>query len=291
MLSYQHGYHAGNFADVHKHSILCLVLESLRQKDKPFIGLDIYAGRGRYNLDGSQAQKTGEFINGIARLWPESKAIAWPESLQHYRNTLNTLNPDQTLQYYPGSPTLIHQALRDNDQLQLCELHPAELAALHIWQQHYPNARIHERDAHEALKALMPPPIKRGLVLIDPSYEIKSEYLAIAQLTLEAVRKWPQGIFIIWYPILAANRHRDMIIRLQQRCKLPMLASELQIAPVNPDETFGGGMIGSGMLIINPPWQLDVQIKAITPWLEQLCEIQPPHGNIGARINWLREAE
>jgi 23S rRNA (adenine2030-N6)-methyltransferase len=297
MLSYQHGYHAGNFADVHKHSLLSLVLESLRQKEKPFIGLDIYAGRGRYNLGGTQAQKTAEFHQGIAKLWPQTTAIGWPDELHHYRQSLSTLNPDQTLKYYPGSPTLMHNALRPHDNLQLCELHPAELTALQAWQQHHPQARIHARDAHESLNALLPPTIKRGVVLIDPSYEIKTEYLQITQMVLEGIRKWPQGIFMIWYPLLKANRHRDMISRLQQRCKLPMLQSELQVANLDPAADKGGGMFGSGMLIINPPWQLDSQIKAISPWMEQLCAkdevqiIENKRLEIGSRLIWLREAE
>lgn len=288
MLSYQHGYHAGNFADVHKHSVLCLALEALRQKDKPFAALDIYAGRGRYTLSGSQAQKTGEYLHGIARLWPAPTTVAWPPQLAAYRDTLATLNPDQTLQFYPGSPTLIHHALREQDQLQLCELHPAELEALRTWQQFYPQAKIHARDAREALSALLPPTIKRGLVLIDPSYEVKTEYLDIAQSLAEAVRKWPQGIFLLWYPLLAAARHEDMLRRIVQRCKLPTLQSEFIVRACDADGEYGGGMYGSGMLIINPPWQLDQQISAIAPWLEQLCEnIQ---GDTGHKLLWLREA-
>ena len=301
MLSYQHGYHAGNFADVHKHSLLSLVLQSLRQKDKPFIALDMYAGRGRYTLSGSQAQKTGEFEQGIARLWPDSRPIPahaipidWPEQLSHYSRVLNELNPDHSLQFYPGSPSILHAALREADQLQLCELHPAELDALKIWQRHNSKAKIHERDAHEALLALIPPSIKRGVVLIDPSYDIKAEYQDVATSLIEATRKWPQGIFLLWYPILAAERHRDMLKRLQQRCKLPMLQSELQIRTIETDMDYqqttnpGGGMHGSGMLMINPPWQLDNQIAAIAPWLEQLCE--KDQSDTGHKLVWLREA-
>jgi 23S rRNA (adenine2030-N6)-methyltransferase len=295
MLSYQHGFHAGNFADVHKHSLLSLVLQSLLQKDKPFIGFDLYAGRGRYTLSGSQAQKTGEYIHGIGKLWPNESRIPWPDALNHYRQTLQLLNHNNVLQFYPGSPTLIHSALRDNDQLQVCELHPAELDALKSWQPHHPKAQIHERNAHEALSALLPPKIKRGVVLIDPSYDIKNEYLDVAHSVIEATKKWPQGIYMIWYPLLAAERHEEMIKRLLQRCKLPMLRSELQIRHNNPEGEYGGGMYGSGMLIINPPWQIDNQIKTISPWLEQLCEENiesiSDEKIIGSRLIWLREAE
>jgi 23S rRNA (adenine2030-N6)-methyltransferase len=182
----------------------------------------------------------------------------------------------------------MHAALRDNDQLQICELHPAELDALKIWQQHNPKARIHQRDALEALVALLPPTIKRGIVLIDPSYEIKTDYQSVATSLIEAVAKWPQGIFLLWYPLLNAERHRDMLKRLIQRCKLPMLQSELIIRDNAPDGEYGGGMYGSGMLIINPPWQLDTQIQTIAPWLEHLCEKN--QSDAGHKQVWLREA-
>lgn len=295
MLSYQHGFHAGNFADVHKHSLLSLVLKNLRLKDKPFISFDMYAGRGRYTLSGSQAQKTGEYTQGIGQLWPQESTIRWPDILDHYKETLQNINERGQLQFYPGSPTLLHTALRENDQLHVCELHPAELDALKIWQQHYPKAHVHARNAHEALNALLPPKIKRGVVLIDPSYDIKNEYLDVANSVIEATKKWPQGIFMIWYPLLAAERHEEMIKRLLQKCKLPMLRSELQIRECDPEGEFGGGMFGSGMIIINPPWQIDQQISAISPWLEQLCECdvdqQSQSKQIGNRLIWLREAE
>lgn len=260
MLSYQHGYHAGNFADVHKHAALSLVLNYLRRKPKPFTVFDLYAGRGRYDLQALEAQKTGEAEQGILRQWQQP----WPELLGDYRHALRALNPQSdTLRWYPGSPLITELLTRDGTDLVLCELHPQEFTALQQNFADHSRVHLHRRDALEAAHALLPPASRRGLVLIDPSYERAGDYDAVAEAVLRGARRWPSGVYMLWYPMLADGRHQKMLRRLCA-AGLPWLRSELRVRPT------GMGMSGSGLLLLNPPYLLPDQLRALADWFAPL---------------------
>ena len=259
MLSYQHGYHAGNFADVHKHSILTLVLNYLRRKPKPFTVFDVYAGRGLYGLDTTQAQKTGEAEQGILKL----ADTPWPALLGDYRQALRAVNAQDSLRYYPGSPMISHSLTREATDLVLCELHPQEFLALQQTFAGKGRMHLHRRDALEAMRALLPPSSRRGLVLIDPSYERAEDYTAVGDAVAGAMHKWPTGVYMLWYPLMADGRHQGLLRRLEQS-ERPWLRSELQVR--RP----GVGMHGSGLLLFNPPYVLPEQLARLADWYAPL---------------------
>jgi 23S rRNA (adenine2030-N6)-methyltransferase len=260
MLSYQHGYHAGNFADVHKHAVLSLVLNYLRRKPKPFTVFDLYAGRGRYDLQSVEAQKTGEAALGILRQWQQP----WPELLGDYRHALRALNPQsETLRWYPGSPLITELLTRDGTDLVLCELHPQEFAALQHTFTDHSRVHLHRRDALEAVQALLPPMSRRGLVLIDPSYERAGDYDAVTSAVLRGTERWANGVYLLWYPLLADGRHQKMLRRLCE-AGLPWLRSEVRVRPG------GMGMSGSGLLLLNPPYLLPEQLRSLAGWFAPL---------------------
>lgn len=259
MLSYQHIYHAGNFADVHKHSALCLVLDYLCQKPKPFAYLETHAGRGLYDLQCSEAQKTNEAKGGI---WGVDVDNA-PAETQRYFDSIVACNPRGGRRFYPGSPQLALLNSREEDRLMLIEKHPQEFQALSEIFAHQPRAALHKRDAIEALVALVPPPEKRGLVLIDPSYEIKSEYTDIAEGLERAYRKWPTGVYMIWYPLLPVAGHQRLLKALKRSGITRILTSEISLHP--PQGL--SGMHGSGLAIINPPWQLEEGLQRLAKWI------------------------
>ncbi len=269
MLSYQHGFHAGNFADVHKHVVLLELIDYLLLKEKPLCYLDTHAGRGLYDLQSAQAQKTEEFSNGIGRLWARNDLS---ERLTSYRNLVDEINPGDNLTFYPGSPALIANYLRDKDKAILLELHPAEHNALQI-NLRDPRVAIHQRDAWEGLQALTPPSIKRGLVLVDPSYELKQDYATLPAQVATAARKWPSATWLIWYPILPAGHHSAMLSKFEQTGLRKLLRLELTIKPAGTL-----GMYGSGMLIINPTWRLCQEADKIQKELVELLETAPGSG-------------
>ncbi len=242
MLSYQHAYHAGNAADLHKHVALGVLLEVLLRKPRPLSYLESHAGRGLYDLTGPEAQKTGEAASGIARLAPGG---AFGQALAAVRAYAGAAA-------YPGSPLIAQVLLRPQDRMTLCELHPAELAGLKsavVATPDGPSVSIHKRDGHEGLRALCPPDLRRGLALIDPSYEVKSEYSDTAATALEVLRRWPQGIVMVWYPVLAAGRHVAMAEQVMTALPDNCLRHEVRFVS-QPDR----GMIGSGLLILGPPY-------------------------------------
>jgi len=245
MLSYQHGFHAGGFADVHKHAALCLLLSHLLQKQTPFCVIDSHAGRGRYDLTDEQAGRTGEWQAGIGRL-----AIVEPQSegLRSYLDVVAGFNKSGDLTTYPGSPAIAAGLMRRTDRLVLIEAHPGEHAVLYGALRHDKRAHIHKRDGYEAMPALVPPGERRGLVLIDPSYEIKTEYQTVPKVVQAALRKWPAGIFAIWYPLLPDGRHAPLLAGLEA------LGSHLLVAELT-GPTPQRGLVGTGLAVINPPWR------------------------------------
>jgi len=252
LLSYQHGFHAGGFADVHKHIALCLLLSHLQQKQTPFCVIDSHAGRGRYDLLSEQAGRTGEWQAGIGQLFnTEPKS----EGLRSYLDVVSDFNKSGDLTTYPGSPAIAAKLIRRTDRLVLIEAHPAEHAALYATFRHDKRVHIHKRDGFEAMPALVPPRERRGLVLIDPSYEIKTEYKTVPKAVHSAVQRWPTGIFAIWYPLLPDERHMPLVAGLEA------LGSHLLVAELTgpaPER----GLVGTGLAVINPPWHFGDALAA-----------------------------
>lgn len=282
MLSYRHAFHAGNHADVLKHAVETLIIEQLKSKDKPFCYLDTHAGGGCYDLSGEWPQKKAEYLDGIARLWPERQH--WPE-LAAYWDIIATLNESE-LRFYPGSPEIARHLLREQDKLMLMELHNQEIEILRRHMGSDSRSAIHHRDGFEGLLALLPPTPRRGLVLMDPPYELKDDYQRVLQTLKKAMQKWSTGIYALWYPILGkdADRSRSMLELFKYAGFPSVLVAELEVA-AQPDEW---GMNGSGMLILNAPWQLDGQLTTLLP---RLCQQLAQSNDARWRLEWLAKPE
>ncbi|MEW6445051.1 MAG: 23S rRNA (adenine(2030)-N(6))-methyltransferase RlmJ [Pseudomonadota bacterium] len=259
-MNYRHAFHAGNFADAHKHLTLLALIDAMKRKDAPFVLLDTHAGAGLYDLFGGEARRTGEWQDGIGRLFAETRA---PSLARAYLNQVRALNPDGRLRIYPGSPALAAATLRAQDRLILCELEPGALSALKQVIK-TPGTAIHRRDGWEALGALLPPrEAKRGVVLIDPPFEAANELDRLADALAATHKRWPQGVLAAWYPI-KDRPPIDRFLRKLQQAGLPdLLVSELCIhSPIT-----GVRLNGSGMVIINTPWKLDEDLREATGWL------------------------
>ncbi|MBN1377622.1 MAG: 23S rRNA (adenine(2030)-N(6))-methyltransferase RlmJ [Gammaproteobacteria bacterium] len=252
MLSYQHSYHAGNFADIHKHIALLLILQQMQQKESALCFVDSHAGRGLYDLKSNQAQKTGEAEHGVLRLFRRSDE---PAVVHTYLDIIADFNSSAPLRYYPGSAVLGQTMLRAQDKAILLELHPQEYPALRKSIGRDKRVSIHARDCYEGLPALVPPAIKRGLVLIDPSYEVKTEYQTITELLKAAQSRWSNAVYLVWYPILTEKRHVHLIEQVSTGPFKKTLNSEYLFTE-NVE-----GMLGSGLLIINTPWQFEDQFN------------------------------
>ncbi|WJS83558.1 23S rRNA (adenine(2030)-N(6))-methyltransferase RlmJ [Paracoccus sp. TOH] len=251
MLSYQHAYHAGNLADLHKHALLAWMLAYLTAKPKPLSYLETHAGRGLYDLAAPVAAKTGEAAAGITRALSES----WLPRDHPLRLALDAVRIRHGATAYPGSPLIARHFLRPGDAAHLAELHPAEHAAL---AQVAGFAHLHRQDGFQMAQALCPPLPRRGLLLIDPSYEVKTDYDAIPRHIAKLARKWNVGVIALWYPILTDSRHAPMVEALR-RDHPQALISEVRFPPARP----GHGMIGSGMAVLNPPHGLAEEARRI----------------------------
>lgn len=259
MLSYRHAFHAGNHADVLKHWMFSLVLDYFNQKDKPYWVVDTHAGAGLYRLDSSVANKTAEYVDGILRL-QQSQA---PEPFQVYLEAVAAANKDQT-KLYPGSPWLASHLINPVDKLRLFELHPADAALLE--QQFAAQKRqiaIQQKDGFVGIKACLPPPTKRGIVLIDPPYEVKDDYSRVVNCIKDSLKRFATGTYLIWYPRLQRPEPQQMIDRLRS-LDTDYLHVTLDVQKPAAD---GFGMHGSGMWIINPPWTLRQSIEPHLDWL------------------------
>lgn len=244
MLSYQHIYHAGNLADVHKHALLAWMLDYLTRKDKPLSYIETHAGRGLYRLDDAAALRTGEAAAGIGRL---EQAFA-PD--HPYRQVLAAARVVHGAQAYPGSPLIAALSLRPGDALNLAELHPQEHAALTAAMTGLA-ARVLREDGFAFARAVCPPVPRRGLMLIDPSYEVKADYDAIPGHIAAIRRRWNVGVVVLWYPILSGGAHASMV-RAIESADPGVFRHEVRFPPVRE----GHRMIGSGMIITNPPFGL-----------------------------------
>lgn len=261
MFSYQHRYHAGGFADVHKHVALIALMRALQKKSTPFTVLDLHAGEGLYDLKSSESQKTKEFEQGYKKLLALENT---PDLLQSYRDIIATYNPDTNEQRYPGSPGFAVKLLREQDKLVCVEAHPQAINQLKKNFKRHPQVHIHERDAYEALKALIPFKEKRGLIFIDPSYEVKTEYKDIAKALTGAFERFSQGVYAVWYPILPENYHQQLLQGLQRTALTKVWYCEW-----TPFKTAQKGLQASGMVIVNLPFQLDKEIKDTFAWLNK----------------------
>ena len=262
MLSYRHAFHAGNHADVLKHSVLLELLDYFNRKDKPWYYIDTHAGGGCYALDSAQAGKTAEFADGIGRLW---EADELPATLAAYVAAVRSFNPQGRLLFYPGSPALAMTRARPQDRLRLFELHPADHESLQrTFDGESERVQVRKADGFGALKALLPPPSRRALVLIDPPYELKEDYRRVVDTVRDAMKRFPTGTYVVWYPLLARAEARQMPQRLADLGADSWLDVRLAVKQPGTD---GFGMFGSGLYIVNPPWVLPERLEAMMPWL------------------------
>ena len=282
MLSYRHGFHAGNHADVLKHIVLCLILRSLKKKDKPFCYIDTHAGAGGYSLDSDFSSKTGEYHTGIEKVINNTRL---KELVPEYFAVLDKLNQDEkALRYYPGSPYIAASLMREQDSLDLLELHPSDYENLRYNMHFVKNAHAHHRDAREGLNALLPPKIKRGLILIDPSYELESDYYDTIKMVKNAWAKFPNGVYAVWYPILgkAIDESWNFTRSLGKAGAPGTLKAELTVKEADPLR----GMHGSGLVILNAPWGFDKELSEVLP---VLTEGLKQNENARYTMNWLTE--
>jgi 23S rRNA (adenine2030-N6)-methyltransferase len=287
-MNYRHAYHAGNFADVLKHSVLFALIQSLQAKDTPFALIDTHAGSGCYALDSEQAGKTGEYRDGIARLlFPdlqqgEASGHSLPPLLRHWLDAILALpGNEHGLKLYPGSPLQAARAMRSTDSAYLCELHPDEAALLRELFQRDHRVHVHNRNGYEALKALLPPKEKRGLVLIDPPYEAQdAEYRLIEATLKQALLRWPNGIYAIWYPIKLRSQVQPFLRWLQRCGARRVLRAELL---VHPDDS-PLRLNGSGMAILNAPWNLDQLLREP---LRAMARLLSQEHTADWRLDWL----
>jgi 23S rRNA (adenine2030-N6)-methyltransferase len=261
-MNYRHAYHAGNHADVLKHAVLARVIEHMKKKDKPFRVIDAHAGVGLYDLGGIEAGKTGEWEGGIGRLdAPFTEDIE--ALLAPYRAVIAALNPQGALRLYPGSPELALRLMREDDRLLANELHPLDAVAL---ERHFirdPRADVISMDAETCLKARLPPPERRGVILIDPPYEVKNEAEKTVRMLAHGVRRFAQGVYMVWYPVKADATAETIVTAIKEMGIAATLNVELRVR-----EAFAaGGLAGSGLVILNAPWKLDEELRVLVPAL------------------------
>ncbi|MEP7044608.1 MAG: 23S rRNA (adenine(2030)-N(6))-methyltransferase RlmJ [Dokdonella sp.] len=282
-MNYRHAFHAGNFADVFKHTIVLDLLDALKSKPAAFCYVDTHAGRGIYDLRGDEALRTGEAAAGVQRLLDER---VLPDALQRYVSQVRAFGTGDTgdLQRYPGSPLLARALLREQDRAILCELQADEAAALKSALRGDARVAIHHRDGYAALKALLPPPQKRGLVLIDPPFEAQAgEFDAIEKALADAFTRWPNAIYAIWYPI----KLRETVLPFHRWLRAlggdaDALVAELLIQQDNSPLRLNG----CGVALVNPPWRFDERLRSWLPAAQKLLARPDPGDH---RIDWLRQ--
>ena len=268
MLSYRHAFHAGSHADVLKHLVLMLCLQHMNSKDKPYTVVDTHAGAGLYLLDTEQARRTGESINGIGKLWQRND---WPAPLAGLMALIKQANQTGQLLRYPGSPWLIDHLARPIDRLCFCELHSTDFALL---RRQYKDAgrrvAVYQDDGFEVLKASLPPPSRRALVLIDPSYEIKSDYVKVVAAIKDSLKRFATGTLLVWHPLIPQLEANQLPEKLKKAGAAHWLHATLS---VNAPSTQGRGMHGSGMFVVNPPWTLAATLNDTLPYLADILAL------------------
>ncbi|HEV2612811.1 MAG TPA: 23S rRNA (adenine(2030)-N(6))-methyltransferase RlmJ [Noviherbaspirillum sp.] len=287
MLSYRHAFHAGNHADVLKHVVTIQLMRYLAQKETPCMYIDTHAGAGVYALDTGYAAKNAEYETGIARLWSRKDM---PAPVAEYVQLVKSLNPSGKMRYYPGSPYCADRTLREQDRLRLFELHPSDsrileenfrkLEAHAAAQGQRPTVRgkrviVQVGDGFTGLKALLPPPSRRGLVLIDPPYENKMDYRSVKDTLADALTRFSTGTYAVWYPVLQRMESRQLPDKLKRLPANGWLNVTLSISTPSPD---GFGLHSSGMFIINPPYTLEPMLKEIMPYLVSVLGVDDGAG-------------
>jgi 23S rRNA (adenine2030-N6)-methyltransferase len=279
-MNYQHAFHAGNFADVHKHVVLTRILEYLRAKPAAFRVIDTHAGAGRYDLAGPQATRSPEWRDGIKRVIDTPQQAEVRTLLAPYLDTLASFNSGKNLRYYPGSPLIAKALLRPNDRLIACELEPHAARSLKAALRGDHRAKVLAIDGWMALNANVPPKERRGLVLADPSYEEAEDFLRLPAGLAEAHRKWPTGIYMLWYPIKDRTA-ADALTRRLRRLDVPkVMRCEITLGPARAD----AGLIGSGLIVVNPPYNLDRELEILLPALARSFSSAARH-----RLDWLTQ--
>lgn len=276
MLSYRHLFHAANFADVFKHALLTHLLLALNKKDKPYFFLDTHAGIGRYDLSQPWAQKNREFETGIKKLWEKDDA---PAALKPYLDIVRAENPDGHARFYPGSPLIARRLIRPIDRIVATELNKtdcAELAALFARDR---RVTVKLMDGYQSLKAHLPPKERRGLVLIDSSFDRAREFARIAEAVHAAHERWETGIYAIWYPLMGAGVTRGFERDLLATGIQKVLQFEFKILPDDAST-----IPGCGMIIINPPWKFDTEMRTLLRWLWSALAV---NGAGGVKVQWL----
>lgn len=269
MFSYRHAFHAGNHADVLKHAMLLHTLDHLGKKETPYSLIDTHAGAGIYDLSDDWARTKGESDLGVARVYHAAAQGAAPKLIQRYLEAVQTFNVPGSLRWYPGSPWLALHAMRSQDRLRLFEMHPAEadilthnLSCLEAAQQR--QTELREADGFSGLKALLPPPSRRGLSVIDPSYEDKQDYRRVLQMLEEGLKRFAHGSYFIWYPLVQRREVEAMLKGLRKLAPAEWLHASLQVCKPSAD---GIGLYGSGVFLINPPYTLAASLREALPWL------------------------
>lgn len=263
MLAYRHAFHAGNHADVLKHLVLVQVLRYMGQKDKPYRLIDTHAGAGGYSLRSPESQKRGEYERGIARLWDRKDL---PEAVADYVKVVRGFNVGGELHHYPGSPEFEHMLLRDQDELRLFELHPTDFRILssHFGQDKH--TQVTQADGFASLKGQVPPVSRRAAVLMDPSYELASDYDHTIKAVRDALKRFAEGVYMVWYP--QVSRRESLQLPRQLKACAPKSWLHVSMTVQQPDSE-GFGLMGSGMFVYNPPYTLAKTLADVMPWLTQ----------------------
>jgi 23S rRNA (adenine2030-N6)-methyltransferase len=277
-MNYRHAYHAGNFADVHKHVVLARILTHLKQKPAAFRVIDTHAGAGRYDLSSPEASRGGEWRDGIGLIWQAQRSAALNAFLAPYLDTLSALNPDGRLLHYPGSPLLVARTMRSQDRLIACEIEPQSFGLLQAALRGERGAKTLAIDGWTALGAYVPPKERRGLVLVDPPFEDTTDFLSLSATVAAAHGKWPTGIYCLWYPITARHQTGALARRFQKLGISNILRTELLLGEARRD----AGLVGSGLIIVNPPFPLERDLRTFMPMLGQA--LRP---DAVARTDWL----
>jgi 23S rRNA (adenine2030-N6)-methyltransferase len=280
-MNYQHAFHAGNFADVHKHAVLVRILEHLRLKEAAFRVIDTHGGAGRYDLTGAEANRSGEWRDGIAKLWPDARPHLETGALRllaPYVDAVAAFNPGGNLRAYPGSPLIARALMRPQDRLIACELEPRAAASLKAALSGERRAKVLTLDGWTALGANVPPKERRGLVLLDPPFEAADDFMRLSAELARAHRKWPTGVYLLWYPIKDREAPDALAKRLRRLAVPKILRCELMIGPARAE----AGLIGSGLIVVNPPFTLEAELRILMPALGRILSARASH-----RIDWL----
>lgn len=264
-MNYRHSYHAGNFADVLKHIVLARVITYLKLKPQPFRLIDTHAGAGRYDLRGVEAEKTGEWKDGIGRIIDAPLSGVLAELVAPYLDAVRSVNASGDLRFYPGSPLIARYLMRPTDTLIANELHPDDACLLRAELSRAPRAKVMTLDAWTAVKALLPPPERRGIVLIDPPFEKEDEFEKLVAALSDGLKRFANGVFVVWYPIkdpLSADRFASDVRGLG-------CPSMLNVRLATGRSFAGLGLMETGVMLFNPPYTVADELRLILPWLSE----------------------